>query len=960
MSTGSAEATFGRPGAAPVETAAAQFKQALLEESSAFAPGSSIWTLEHAQELLKDFNGQPDVSAASFFDKLGQQLSSTSPGAIQLFAELICLDVLPLSDYKGPTKRNLMATTLELGQLNLTLPAVIDAALDHGVMNGGVAFKTRRPFQLQYLVEMTVGLLSMPHEERARLLDDPLAFRDAVEAVTTVNAPSQKYALLYLFFPTFFLPIANGDHRARIRATFASQLGRPLGDPDQDLHDIYAALTATTGGQVDLYQAPYREQWDPKALASHSYQQSPWDRFISWAAKLDAAVDLDSEERDYKVAMAAKLEAARQEMLTGIPGWVDSLKSALNSTNLLSSYFKVDFFKTLIAHADAVRAVLTRFWATEPDPLLLTSLHDELKAFAPITPGNATSLGSVLLMARDSAQFPPYRPMPVDKARALTETPSSGTTAADRYDDLLTICDEVLERAADAGIELQDRLDAQGLIWAVVNYDPPASWTPSDKKAFLGWRGDGADTEEVTARRAWLVRGNNVLGHDVVPDWLANGFVSLAASNLREVEPGMSKDELKVVVDEDYAHAPYGERTELVDFFHQFLTRMDSGHLVLTLSQGQAYLGRINGPAVYHASDDATSNLTREVAWTNIEGILIDLLPSNVQAKIKAQREVVDLTEYLEPLEALMEVPDSPPVDETVSLPPATDDLAGDLHVPVRWLQDCLDLLADRRQLIFYGPPGTGKTYIGQALAKHAAGDNVRLVQFHPAYAYEDFFEGYRPIESGGFKLKPGPLRTMADQARRDAGTPYVLIIDEINRGNLAKIFGELYFLLEYRTEVIRLTYSDDDFTLPKNLFVIGTMNTADRSIALVDAAMRRRFAFLPLHPSDQPTKDVLRKWLIATDRPAEVADLLEALNEAIDDEDFKIGPSNFMRDSVFEAGGLDRTWRTSILPLLEEHEYGRLTRAEVEETYGLDAVRARIATPRPVDAGEDATSTAD
>src|SRR5207249_1223425 len=119
-------------------------------------------------------------------------------------------------------------------------------------------------------------------------------------------------------------------------------------------------------------------------------------------------------------------------------------------------------------------------------------------------------LGSVLLMARNSALYPPFRPRPTEKALALTRTTPSGTGPVERYDDLLTLCDQVLEHAGDSGTELQDRLDAQGHVWAVVTYAPPTTWTESDKKAFLAWRGDSAQVEEVPKRRAWLVRGNNV------------------------------------------------------------------------------------------------------------------------------------------------------------------------------------------------------------------------------------------------------------------------------------------------------------------------------------------------------------------------------------------------------------------------------------------------------------------
>jgi len=280
-----------------------------------------------------------------------------------------------------------------------------------------------------------------------------------------------------------------------------------------------------------------------------------------------------------------------------------------------------------------------------------------------------------------------------------------------------------------------------------------------------------------------------------------------------------------------------------------------------------------------------------------------------------------------------------------------------DYYLPVvkrehrQWIRDALAHRLDaptRPQLIFYGPPGTGKTYIAQKLAEHIAGDNVTIVQFHPSTSYEDFFEGYRPEPGSqgavGFRLKDGPLRKVARAAVEEGqdNAPHVLIIDEINRGNLARIFGELYFLLEYRDHAVDLLYAREDepkFRLPRNVIIIGTMNTADRSIALVDAAMRRRFAFAKLHPSEPPTNTVLRRWLRATQREETAADLLDELNTRIDDRDFRIGPSYFMRDAIYAPGAFERVWRTAILPLLEEHHYGQ--GVDIERRYGFQRIRA-------------------
>ncbi|WP_280304187.1 McrB family protein [Nocardia abscessus] len=278
----------------------------------------------------------------------------------------------------------------------------------------------------------------------------------------------------------------------------------------------------------------------------------------------------------------------------------------------------------------------------------------------------------------------------------------------------------------------------------------------------------------------------------------------------------------------------------------------------------------------------------------------------------------------------------------------ATDELAAQLFVPKAWLQECIDLLRDRPQLIFYGPPGTGKTYLAKALAEHLSGqENVKIVQFHPAYSYEDFFEGFRPVQSTdgrlAYHLQQGPLRLLADEARKNPDVVFTLIIDEINRGNLAKIFGELYYLLEYRDESIDLLYSDgkESFALPKNIAIIGTMNTADRSIALVDSAMRRRFAFMSLHPSDEPTRSILRNWLEANGHNTTIADIVDILNATIEDEDFKIGPSYFMRPAAITRHGMDLTWRTSIIPLLQEYHFGDAN-IDVEQRYSLESIAER------------------
>ena len=273
---------------------------------------------------------------------------------------------------------------------------------------------------------------------------------------------------------------------------------------------------------------------------------------------------------------------------------------------------------------------------------------------------------------------------------------------------------------------------------------------------------------------------------------------------------------------------------------------------------------------------------------------------------------------------------------------------------PLDSLAEIDDLLQEKKQVIFYGPPGTGKTYVAQKLAEHLADgdeDRVTFVQFHPSYAYEDFVQGYRPISVNGqvsYEIKPGPLMNAAKAAGEDPDpdAKHFLIIDEINRGNLAKVFGELYFLLEYRDKKIRLQYSreeDDLFSLPENLYIIGTMNTADRSIALVDLALRRRFYFQEFHPDKEPVDGVLRRHLDKHAADMEwVADVVDKANERLQGKgatDAAIGPSYFMRPNLDDAA-VERIWKHSVLPYIEERLFGE---SDVAATFALVALRSEV-----------------
>lgn len=291
-------------------------------------------------------------------------------------------------------------------------------------------------------------------------------------------------------------------------------------------------------------------------------------------------------------------------------------------------------------------------------------------------------------------------------------------------------------------------------------------------------------------------------------------------------------------------------------------------------------------------------------------------------------------------------------VDRVDDLEQLLSEAADDLYLDVGFLRQIHSLVARHRQIVLYGPPGTGKTFIAQRLARIVAPEDEqrRLVQFHSSTSYEDFVEGFRPVVHDGqlvYELQSGPLRDLADAATADPNRTYLLIIDEINRANLPKVLGELLFLLEYRQESVRPLYRPDEpFSLPDNLWIIGTMNTADRSVALLDAALRRRFQFVDFSPDirgESPISKVLREWVKRENQLAILPEVVDALNNRLHRElggdHLAFGPSYFMRLGITEDD-LHDIWRHQVEPLISDLFFGDPQRAR---KFALDEILSEL-----------------
>lgn len=262
-----------------------------------------------------------------------------------------------------------------------------------------------------------------------------------------------------------------------------------------------------------------------------------------------------------------------------------------------------------------------------------------------------------------------------------------------------------------------------------------------------------------------------------------------------------------------------------------------------------------------------------------------------------------------------------------------------------------LRTLHRKKNLILQGPPGVGKSFVASRVVEAIIGDDPARsawVQFHPSYAYEDFVQGLRPDEGGGFRLRDGPFYAFACRAADDPERPHVFVIDEINRANLSKVFGELFSLLEADRRgpafAMPLTYSRnlaDTFYLPENLLVLGLMNTADRSLALVDYALRRRFAFLDLRPAfDSPAfREQLERAGASAKLIRHLVAAMTRLNAGIREDRSTLGPGFEIGHSFFcprPGEAADEKWilaviESEIAPLLREYWFDDPDRADAE-----------------------------
>ena len=365
----------------------------------------------------------------------------------------------------------------------------------------------------------------------------------------------------------------------------------------------------------------------------------------------------------------------------------------------------------------------------------------------------------------------------------------------------------------------------------------------------------------------------------------------------------------------------------------QFANDMKPGDVIFVKRGLKEIIGRgvVTGDYVYDPEGGEYPHL-REVSWKR-QGSW----RSDQQFPMKTLTDITYDQELVKRIEAsFLGGEDSVDIEEPSAVFPeySTENFLKSVYMDRQQYNAIVGLLKTKKNIIMQGAPGVGKTYAAKRLAYSMMGvkdaSRVMLIQFHQSYSYEDFIEGYRP-SGAGFELVKGAFYSFCKKAADDEENAYFFIIDEINRGNLSKIFGELFMLIESDKRgpknKLQLLYSREFFYVPRNVYIIGMMNTADRSLAMLDYALRRRFAFVELRPAFD--SDGFRMYCAGLDNPRFEALVreVESLNRAIAEDEslgegFCIGHSYFCNmeaDSCTDVA-LASIVEYELIPMLKEY----------------------------------------
>ena len=470
-------------------------------------------------------------------------------------------------------------------------------------------------------------------------------------------------------------------------------------------------------------------------------------------------------------------------------------------------------------------------------------------------------------------------------------------------------------------------------------------------KATRDDKGSGLADEDVDTIHYWIYSpGDGAIKWE---DFYRQNIMGIGWSEIGDLTQYASKDDMKAAMKEKFDPSrPYKNAAHAT---WQFVHDLKPGDIVFVKKGMHQLVGRgvVTSDYFFDSSIDVEYSNLRKMNWTDNCSEQPKDHPG--QAVMKTLTDITSYTDYVEKLCALFDKDEDVDDDETpeVSYPLYdTDKFLEEVYMDEDSYNTLVGLVRTKKNVILQGAPGVGKTYAAKRLAYSMMGvknqERVMMIQFHQSYSYEDFIEGFRPSAVGsGFEIKKGSFYNFCKKAADSLDHEYFFIIDEINRGNLSKIFGELFMLIENdkRGNALQLLYSDEKFFVPKNVYIIGMMNTADRSLAMLDYALRRRFAFYEMRPGFE--SDGFRKYRMGLQSKKfdNLIDCVENLNVVITadeslGEGFCIGHSYFCELDEITQSVLSNIVEYELIPLLKEYWFDEPLKIKEWTNYLRSAIK--------------------